>query len=94
MPVSHAVEQDVLQTAGQIREKLLARHRTIDMAFRGVTEPTISASEFQRRLIAIDLVLLSNQIQALIRRYRINLTNQVDWKTFVADVNQSKTVGE
>jgi Ca2+-binding EF-hand superfamily protein len=93
-PVSYAVEQAAKQTAGQIREKLLARHRKIDIAFTGVTEDTIPAEEFQSRLVGIQLILKSGQIQALIQKYRVNLTGQIDWKTFVADVNQSKTVGE
>jgi hypothetical protein len=54
----------------------------------------VSAADFQRRLVAIGLVLTPAQIQQLIQRYRVNLTGQIDWKTFVADVNQSKTVGE
>jgi hypothetical protein len=94
MPVSPAVEQGAKLIAGQIREKLLARHRKIDIAFTGVTEDTISAAEFQKRLIAIDLVLVAGQAQTLIKRYRVNLTDQIDWKAFVADVNQSKTVGD
>jgi hypothetical protein len=94
MPISPAVEQGAKLIAGQIREKLLARHRRIDIAFNGITEDTISAIEFQKRLTAIDLVLAAGQTQTLIRRYRVNLTDQIDWKAFVADVNQSKTVGD
>jgi Ca2+-binding EF-hand superfamily protein len=93
-PVTPALEEAARLTAGQIREKLLARHRRIDLAFVGVTAAAIPAAEFQQRLGAIDLVLRSNQIQSLIRRYRVNQTDQIDWKAFVDDVNQSKTVGE
>jgi hypothetical protein len=57
-------------------------------------EPTIPAQEFQRRLMAIDLVLHATQIQAIIRKYRVNVDNEVNWKAFVADVEQSKTIGE
>jgi hypothetical protein len=94
LPISPAVEQSAKLIAGQIREKLLARHRKIDIAFTGITEETISAVEFQKRLTAIDLVLVAGQTQTLIKRYRVNLTDQIDWKAFVADVNQSKTVGD
>jgi hypothetical protein len=91
---SYAVEQAARQTAAQICEKLIERHRTIDSAFNGVTDDAVSATDFQRRLVAIGLVLTPAQIQQLIQRYRVNLTGQIDWKAFVADVNQSKTVGE
>jgi Ca2+-binding EF-hand superfamily protein len=94
LPVPPAVDQAAKLTAGQIREKLLARHRKIDVAFAGITEDTVSITDFQRRLAAIDLVLIAGQTQALIKKYRVNLTDQIDWRAFVADVNQSKTVGE
>jgi hypothetical protein len=66
-------------STAEIREKLLARK---------------ADAEVQRRLIAIDLVLGSSEIQALIRRYRVSLTEHVDWKASVANVDQSKTVGD
>jgi Ca2+-binding EF-hand superfamily protein len=94
MPLSHDVEETARLAAGQIREKLLARHRKIVQAFAGVTEETIPPEEFQRRLFAMDLVVRSNQMQALLRKFRANLTGQVDWKAFVANVDQSKTIGE
>jgi Ca2+-binding EF-hand superfamily protein len=92
-PVSADLERTAAIVALQIREKLLARHRRIDMAFRGVTTDTISATEFQKRLAAMDLVLLPGQTNALLRRYRVNLTDEINWKAFVSDVEQSKTIG-
>jgi Ca2+-binding EF-hand superfamily protein len=94
VPVSRAIEVAARLAAGHIRENLLARHRNIDSAFAGLSVPTISAAEFQSRLAKIGLVLVQGQIQALIRRYRVNLTDQIDWKAFVADVKESKTVGD
>jgi Ca2+-binding EF-hand superfamily protein len=92
-PVSADLERTAALVALQIREKLLARHRKIDLAFRGITTDTIPAAEFQKRLAVIDLVLLSGQTNALLRKYRVNLTDEINWKAFVADVEQSKTIG-
>ena len=92
-PISHEVEREALITCSQIREKLLARHRTIDLAFTGLQEPAIPYQEFQARLAKMDLVLRAGQTQSLIRKYRVNLSDLVDWKTFCADVNNSRTIG-
>ena len=92
-PISAEIEREAAITCSGIREKLLARHRRIEQAFAGITTPTIPRNEFQARLARMDLVLHAGQIQALIRKYRANLTEQVDWKTFCNDVNQSRTIG-
>jgi hypothetical protein len=63
------------------------------MAFRDVTTPTIGVAEFQTRLRSMDLVLLATQINALLRKYRVNLGDEIDWRAFVSDVQNSKTVG-
>lgn len=93
-PISAQVEREALLTCNQIREKLLARHRRVDMAFAGVTQEYIPNKEFQTRLLSIDIVLRAGQIQSLLRKYRVNLTDEIDWKKFCSDVNNSKTIGE
>jgi hypothetical protein len=92
-PLSREIEQIVLETNGQIREKLIARHWDIGRAFQGVVRPTITSAEFQQRLASVNLVLVTGQIQALLRKYRVNLSDEVDWKAFVEDVQRSRTVG-
>jgi Ca2+-binding EF-hand superfamily protein len=92
-PISPDLDRTAATAALQIREKLLARHRRIEMAFKDVTTPTIGAPEFQKRLQAMDLVLLAAQVNALLRKYRVNLGDAIDWRAFVSDVQNSKTVG-
>jgi len=92
-PLSAGDETTAQTACGQIREKLMARHRGILTAFAGATQAGVSAAEFRPRLDKVDLVLPASQIQVLIRKYRINLTDQVDWQTFCTDVNRTKTVG-
>lgn len=91
-PISAEVDREAAITCSSIREKLLARHRRIEYAFAGLTEPTIPSSEFQTRLNRMDLVLRAGQIQAVIRKYRVNMTDLVNWQLFCTDVNQSKTI--
>jgi hypothetical protein len=93
LPLTRELEQTVQETLGQIREKLIARRWDISRAFRGLSCPTINAREFQDRLASVNLVLVTAQIQALLRKYRVNLSDEVDWKTFVEDVQRSRTVG-
>lgn len=92
VPISAEIERYAQTTCNMIREKLLARHRKIDTAFAGIREPSISSTEFQGRLNSYDIVLTANQVQSLIRKYRVNLTNQIDYQTFINDVNNSKTI--
>lgn len=92
-PISAEIEREAAITCSAIREKLMARHRRVEQAFIGITEPTITRDEFQARLARMDLVLRAGQIQSLIRKYRANMTEQVKWKEFCNDVNQSRTIG-
>ncbi|OHT09049.1 EF hand family protein [Tritrichomonas foetus] len=91
-PISSEVDREATTTCSQIREKLLARHRRIEMIFNGVNTPTISTREFQQRLGLIDIVIRASQTTSLIRKYRVNISDEVDWKRFCEDVNNSKTI--
>lgn len=92
-PITSEVAHEVANTCCQIHQKLIGRHRSIDVAFVGIASAVISIQEFKDRLVPLDLVLRTNQLQAIIRNYRVNLTDQINWKAFCADVNASKTVG-
>jgi Ca2+-binding EF-hand superfamily protein len=91
-PISYEIEREASIACGQIREKLMARHRRISAAFSGLSDDPIPVADFQRRLNSVDLVLRANQTQALLRKYRFNLTELIDWKHFCTDVDQSKTI--
>lgn len=93
-PISAEVAREAVTTCSLIREKLLARHRRIGIAFAGVNTDTITTEEFQRRLSDLNIVIRAGQLTALLRRYRLGLTNQVKWKDFVNDVENSKTIGD
>ena len=91
-PMSSQIERVAEIACSQIREKLLARHRRIEIAFSDVQSNSVSTTEFTQRLSKFDIVLTAGQLQSLVRKYRINLTDQIDYKTFISDVNNSKTI--
>jgi hypothetical protein len=37
-------------------------------------------------------VLFKGQIQALLRKYQVNLSDEIDWKALVVDIEESRTV--
>jgi Ca2+-binding EF-hand superfamily protein len=92
-PISFEIDREASIACGQIREKLMARHRRIWMAFAGLSDSPIPVADFQRRLNSVDLVLRANQTQSILRKYRFNLTDQIDWRQFCTDVDESKTIG-
>jgi Ca2+-binding EF-hand superfamily protein len=91
-PISAEMEREALTTCSQIREKLLARHRNIRQAFSGLTEQALPLSEFQARLARLDLVLRAGAVQSVVRKFRMNLTDSIDWNAFCTQVEQSKTI--
>ena len=91
-PLSGEIERNAMITCSQIREKLLARHRRIEAAFSGINTDTIPTQEFQRRLYSFDIVLTASQVQSLLRKYRMNLTDEINYNQFITDVNNSKTI--
>lgn len=91
-PISYEINREAEIACIQIREKLLARHRRIENSFYGVTTPSISTDEFQKRLNDIGFVIHASETTALIRKYRINLSDEIDYKRFCQDVNNSKTI--
>jgi Ca2+-binding EF-hand superfamily protein len=92
-PISNEVEREALIACGQIREKLMARHRRIWTAFAGLADDPIPVDEFKKRLNSVDLVVRATQYVAIFRKYQVNLTDQIDWKQFCTDVDASKTLG-
>lgn len=91
-PISYEINREAEIACIQIREKLLARHRRIENSFSGINTPTISTEEFQRRLNNIGFVIHSSETTALIRKYRVNLSDEIDYKQFCQDVINSKTI--
>lgn len=91
-PLSSQIERNAEIACSQIREKLLARHRRIEIAFADVQANSVQTTDFTQRLSKFDIVLTAGQLQSLIRKYRVNLTDQIDYKTFINDVNNSKTI--
>lgn len=91
-PISFEIDREAEIACIQIREKLLARHRRIENTFQGIAAPTCSTDEFQKRLNSIGFVIHASETTALIRKYRVNLSDEIDYKRFCQDVNNSKTI--
>ncbi|OHS97622.1 EF hand family protein [Tritrichomonas foetus] len=87
------VQKEVLDTEMIIKDRLSSRNRSIRMAFAGIARSTISIEMFFERLATIDLVLKSSQANALVRKYRIDQSDQIDWRKFCNDVENCKTLG-
>jgi len=92
-PISAEVQREAMTTAGQIREKLLARNRRIGSAFSDLDTETIPSADFQERLANLGIVLRAGQLSSLFRKYRVGLTDNIKWQEFCYDVEQSKTIG-
>ena len=91
-PISFEVERIAGMTCCQLREKLQARNRTVDQFFTGITSDTITSAQFEKALNTFGFVLQAGQTQALQRKYRANLSDEVDWRRFCADVKAAKPV--
>lgn len=91
-PISFEIDREAEIACIQIREKLLARHRRIETTFYGISTPTCSTDEFKNRLNSIGFVIHASETTALIRKYRVNLSDEIDYNRFCQDVNNSKTI--
>jgi hypothetical protein len=80
------------RAVGQIQQKLRARNKRIGRAFLGVRESGMTEEEFQRRIEGLDLIVRPTEIQAILRKYRIHMTDKVDWEAFCRDVEAGKTL--
>lgn len=86
------VQKEVIGAQIMIKERLSSRNRTIYLAFNGVSGPSVSIQNFFERLASMDIALRSAQANALVRKYRIDQTDQIDWKKFCNDVQKVITV--
>lgn len=90
IPRNFAME--LATTVGSIRNKLMTSHRPIRLAFAGVRGDTVAKDEFSRRLETMDIVLSSDQTEAIVKRYGLNTSDRVDWNAFCRDV-ENATIG-
>ena len=87
------VQKEVNDIEMAIKEKLSSRNRSIRMAFAGIARPTISIETFLERLATVDVMLRTNQSNALVRKYRMDQSDQIDWRRFCTDVDNCRTLG-
>ncbi|EAY04195.1 EF hand family protein [Trichomonas vaginalis G3] len=93
-PISAEVNRDAMATCLQIRDRLACKRRRIAVAFVGIEGETIPSKEFQKRLEDVGIVLRAGQLNALFRKYRVGITDEIRWKDFCKDVENSRTIGE
>lgn len=86
------VQKEVLGAQIMIKDRLSSRNRSIYLAFNGVNKRSISIQAFFERLAAVDIALRSAQANALVKKYRIDQTDQIDWRRFCEDVQKVNTV--
>jgi Ca2+-binding EF-hand superfamily protein len=91
-PILADIDQIAAMATAVINEKLRARNKTIQAAFPGVKSATISSADFEQRIRSLDLIVRPTEMQAILRKYRIRVTDEIDWATFCRDVENSKTV--
>ena len=92
-PISAEINHEALATCLQIREKCMSRRRRIASVFADVKTDTIPYSDFQRRLDNLNIVLRAGQLNSLYRKYRYGMSEEIRWRDFCNDVENSKTVG-
>lgn len=86
------VQKEVTEAQIMIKDRLSSRNRSINLAFKGINRPSISIQMFFERLASMDLALRSAQANALVKKYRIDQTDQIDWRRFCADIEKCNTV--
>jgi len=90
-PVPAEIEREAVATCAKIKVQLGERRLRIETMFEGLWEGPIASPEFQMRLGQMHLALRAGQLQALLRKYRFNLTDLVNWREFCGDVNRSRS---
>ena len=82
----------VLLFIGELREKLLERHKKVSTPFVGVRSQAMPVRDFRRCVESFGLVIKENNMQRLLREYKMNMQGDIDWQRFVYDVENIKTV--
>lgn len=90
--ITPEIRQEVAETQVIIKDRLSSRNRRIWMGFSGIVQQTIPIETFFERLASMELYLRSSQANALVKFYKTNQTDQIDWKRFCNDVENCKTV--
>ncbi|KAH0793970.1 EF hand family protein [Histomonas meleagridis] len=93
--VSHESEKNdyaFINIINTIHSKLSARRKNARFFFADIKEEKISVSEFRQRIMNFGIIISSSDIQNLIRYYRADLNDGIDWKRFCNDVDSSKTM--
>lgn len=83
---------EVLRYTGELREKLLARHKTVRQPFVGIRNPTMSPQDFRRCVESFGIIIKEGDMQKILREYRVNMQGDIDWQRFCYDVETAKTV--
>ena len=70
-----------------IHNKVSDRRKKIYDLFRTVQDEIITSSEFKKILEQFGLAISDGEWQKLIRKYRVNRNNDIDWYVFCKDVD-------
>lgn len=90
--MQRATSADVLRFINEFREKLMERHKRVMAPFAGYRSPTMSASDFRRCIESFGLIVKENDMQKLLREYKVNMQGDIEWQRFVRDVETVKPV--
>lgn len=82
--------QELAAMLNLFKDYLYARRLRPSDLFKGVKENYIAVDDFKRRLDAANLTSRGEKTQMLVRRYRMNLRNDIDWKRFCHEIEISR----
>lgn len=85
-------DQDIAVLNNSIRERLDARHKKIRLLFKGCSEEGIDQREFREVLNSFGIMLREFEIQKIVKKYRCNKQGDIDWLSFVEDVESGRTI--
>jgi len=77
---------------GNMREKLLARHKKVRAPFSGYQNVPISSSDFRKCIESFGIIMKEPDVQSLLRFYKCNSKGDIDWNRFCLDVENSNSL--
>ena len=85
-------QRDVENILISIYQKLTNRRRRVIDSFTFAQEEEIPVDQFIQAIMSFNLVLTTNDIQLLIKKYRGNLNGDIRWRNFCNDVEKSRSL--
>ena len=89
IPLSQNDEETIAKCLHKIVERLRSRRLTIRRLFNGITADSIPQADFASRLSFVEEIVTNDIMILMVKKYKVSSNGEIDWKTFVRDVESS-----